>query len=610
MVKAPRSKGCRCDQEQPTCLRCRKAGRQCPGYQTISFVDEGPSIRDLYKTDDKGERPIDRGSPPSLLTSSGSRPVNSAPFEYLTQEVSRESGTNPVPDNSGRSQDVERSALVSILSPTAYQSQLLSLFLGTVVSDNPVHIAPTFNCHSIWLAQMASRTEVSSTLNHAIRAISLSFLGRQTRDKNLVQNSRLIYGKTLLKLNKSLQDPTEGLDSDTLSATVLLTFYELLNCTEHNSWVRHAGGAAHLMQLRGVARHRTEFDKAVFLACRYSIVLESYHTGKPCFLSLAPWRKLSQEIHDSSASKSAFEDAREAFFQEIVQQPGYVMDAVHYMASGGRDRSVLQDLVRRGHMHRSNHKAIHKKCVEALTEAGQEPTEVPSSVDDKVFPTVYQYHGILVASFFCCYWTLLKVLNIALIGLEAKLSAMESTFQMSREQMTPAQKLAARNMMFSRETLTSVIVEESTPPRDVESAALTRKTNVTSSGETPQILPDRTSSSPVADVPMRTRSTGSSTPAATSPSDCPTMSPNDTAKRRAMYMAENKHCAHQICKSVENVSTAAFLGPIFIILSLKAIGRMLDKPEEKEWVLRKMAALGKTWGLANQKPDVVLVYRA
>lgn len=553
-------------------------------------MDEGPTIRDLYKTDDKGKRPIDRVSPASSASSHGTRPVNLAPFEYLTQGSFGEGGASPGPKPSGRSQDVERSTLVSILSPTAYQSQLLSLFLATVASDNPMQIAPTFNCHSVWLTQLVNRTEISSTLRYAIRAISLSFLGRQTRDENLVQISRLIYGQTLLKLNKSLRDPTEGVESDTLSATVLLTFYELLNCTEHNSWVRHAGGTAHLMRLRGVNRHRSDLDKAIFLACRYSMILESFHSGKSCFLSSAPWRKLSQELHDSSPNRSAFDDARESFYQEIVHHPGYLMDTVHYMASGGRDRLVLQDLVRRGHMHRSNIKTIWTRCHETLREVGQEPTEVPSFVGDKVFPIIYQYPGILVASFCSSYWSILKVLNVALIGLEAKLSAIESAYPMPEEQRTPAQTLVARNMVVSRENLTNIVVAECTRPQNLES------------GEASRILPDRTSSSPVSGLALGTRSSKSPSPTVNSPTDYPTMSTSDTTKRRKMYMAENVYCAQQICKSVESVSTAAFLGPIFLIFSMRACSRMLDDPTEKEWVLRKMEALGQTWGLAKEGP--------
>ena len=565
----------------------------------MSFVDEGPSIRDLYKTNEQGERPAERRSPSSSTTSSGSRLHNSAPFEYLSERDSGKSGASPAPADERRFPDLERSTLVAIISPTAQQCQLFSMFLGTIASDNPVQLAPTFNCHSIWLSQLATRTEVSSTLLHAIRAMSLLFLGRQARDENLMQNSRLIYGNTLLKLNKSLQDSTEGLSSDTLSATLLLTFYEMLNCTKDNSWIRHAGGAAQLMRLRGPARYRTDFDKAMFQACRYSMVVESYATGKSCFLSLPPWRQLSQEIHDSVPRRDAFDDAREAFFQEIVQQPGYVTESVDYMAGGGQDRSVLQDLVRRGHMHRSNHKAIHKQCAEALRDAGQEPTEVPSSVHDKVFPIVYQFPGILVASFYCTYWSLLKVLNIALIGLEAKLSALDSGVQMSQNQMTPTGMLAARDMLFNREEVTRLVVAGSLPAGNTAAPAPTRIPIVTDTRKSLTTLPDRTSSSPVRDAAVGTRSSESRTPAVSSPSDYPTMSPSDTAKRRQMYMAENKFCAHQICKSVEKISTAAFLGPIFLIFSMKACNRMLDDPEEKDWVVRKMKLLAKTWDLAK-----------
>ena len=566
-------------------------------------MDEGPAIREFYRTDERGKRFADRRSPSSSATSSGSRPVSSVPFGHLNHALSDESGTTAALKNSGQSQDLERSILVSILSPTAYQSQLFSLYLGTFLSENPVRIAPTFSSQSFWLAQLASRTEVSSTLLHAICATSLSFLGRQTRDENLIQNSRLIYGRTLLKLNKSLRDPIEGYAADTLSATVLLTFYEMLNCTEHNSWVRHAGGAAHLMQLRGAHRHRTDFEKALFLACRFSMVIESYYTGRPCFLSSAPWRELSQQIHDSLSKKSALEDAREAFFQEIVHHPGYVTDAVNYMARGGRDHSVLQNLVRRGHMHRSNHKAIYIRIIAALREAGQGLAEVPSSVDDKVFPVVYQFPGILVAGYFCHYWSLLKLLNISLIGLEAKLSAMESAREESGERITPAQMLAARNMQLSGENVTSVVVAESTKPPDVDSAALTSRNKLTGSGGATRIMPDRTLSSPVTDWAVGTPSSEFLIPAADSPADYPTMSPSDTAKRRQMYVTENRYSAHQICKSVENVCTSAFLGPMFLIFSLRVIGRMPERPEQKEWVARKLEELGRIWGVAKEEAD-------
>ena len=47
-----------------------------------------------------------------------------------------------------------------------------------------------------------------------------------------------MYGKALLHLRKSLQDPEEGFSTDTLSATALLSFYEILTCTERDAWVQ------------------------------------------------------------------------------------------------------------------------------------------------------------------------------------------------------------------------------------------------------------------------------------------------------------------------------------------------------------------------------------
>lgn len=573
----------------------------------MSFVDEGPTIRELYRTDEKGKGLADRSS---SATSLRSRPVSSAPFEHSNHGLSEQSGTTAAPKDKRRFQDHEISTLASISSPAAYQSQLLSHFFGTILSGNPARIATTFSGHSVWLAQLASRTEVSSTLLHAIRAISLSFLGRQTRDENLIQNARLIYGKTLLKLNKSLRDPIEGYASDTLSATVLLTFFEMVNCTEQHSWVRHAGGAAHLMQLRGAHRHRTDFDKAIFLACRLSLVIESYYTGKPCFLSAAPWRELSREIHNSSPNKSAFDDAREAFFQEVVHHPGYVVDAVDYLTRGGRDQSVLQNLVRRGHMHRSNHRAIFIRSTEALREAGQEPKEVPSYVGDKVFPVVYQFPSTLVASFLCSYWTFLKLLNISLVGLEAKLSAMESACQGSGEESTPAQILAVRDIRLSRENMRNAVVAESATPSEFVSPAFTSGNKVIVSGGARRMIQDPTLSSPVRDRAVGIRSPASLMPMAHSPTDYPTMSSNDTAKRRQMYMTENRYGAQQICKSVEDVSTSVFFGPVFLIFALRVMGRMLGSREEKEWVVRKLENLGRTWGVAKEELDVAQMQTA
>ena len=59
----------------------------------------------------------------------------------------------------------------------------------------------------------------------------------------MMQESRNYYGKALRLLNNDLQDVDKGMSSETLSATILLSFYEMFASDSDDSWIRHAGGA-------------------------------------------------------------------------------------------------------------------------------------------------------------------------------------------------------------------------------------------------------------------------------------------------------------------------------------------------------------------------------
>ena len=314
----------------------------------------------------------------------------------------------------------------------------------------------------------------------------------------MITTSRTMYGKALLNLNKALQDPEEGYASDTLSATVLLSFYEMITCTERFSWIRHAGGAANLMRIRGPERHRMGIDATVFLACRYSLIMQSFQTRKKCFLAEPGWRQLSRDLNESSTQRSAFHDAREEVFQEVVEYPAYIVHAVDYMHDGVPQQQLLQELVRRGHQYRSSYKGIHNRMVEALQEAGQEPTKTPSSLNDKLFPIVYQYPGILVASFYCGYWTGMSMMNVVLIGLESKLQSLSVSPAASP---SIALEFGDHGVKPYMSRAMESLPDRTTPPELWSLAA-----------------PERGSAFPVA--------------AALSPKDYPTMSAEDTLKRR------------------------------------------------------------------------------
>lgn len=414
------------------------------------------------------------------------------------------------------------------------------------------------------MTDMANKPEISSTLNWAIRAISMSHLGRQIQDINLINNSRNMYGKALLHLNKALQDPVEGLSCDTLSATILLSFYELLTCTEKHSWVRHAGGASNLMRIRGPDRHRTGFASSVFLACRFTIIIEAYQSRKPCFLAIPEWKQLSRELQARPELQTPFHSAREEVFQTIVDFPGFVAESVEFMSSGDRDMTILRDLVRQGHTHRSNYKRVQNSLIETLREAGSEPTQTPSATGDKLFPIVYQFPGNLVGSYYCGHWATIVMLNIVLIGLEAKLSDLSSP-----DPRSPASE-------------------------DEEAASATAGPSSGFNIPLLWLLTERTrrSTSPI------------SASAAVSPSAFPTLSAADTTSRRQMYMAENERCARETCKAVENMSVAVFLGPLFLVFALRTAMRVLGgKREEREWIVGKLEGIGRMLGVARTEVE-------
>jgi len=413
------------------------------------------------------------------------------------------------------------------------------------------------------MSEIAYRPEVSSTLIWAIRAVSLSYLGLQMQDKNLIQNSRDIYGKALLKLNKSLQDPVEGLSSDTLSATVLLSFYEFMTCTEKNSWVRHAGGAGKLIRLRGPDRHRTGFGSSVFLSCRYTLMIEAFNSKKPCFLALPEWKQLSRELQENSEFQSPFQTVREDIFQEVVDIPGYVTEAVESLTNDSYDSIALRGLIRRGHKHRSNYKDLHARLVNTLRDAGQEPTMTTSATNNKMFSYVYQYPSNIVGSYYCSHWSLTIMINIVLIGLERKLSELSS----------PDPPISQHQPEVDANPL---------PPNQ--------------SGRGLPLLWMLTEKARRATPPITTT--------VGSPSDYPTMSEDDTAHRRQLYMAENIACARETCKSVESMSMSVFLGPMFLVYALRNALRVFSDENEMQWIIGKLAAISKNFGIAKHEIDV------
>lgn len=535
----------KCDQTRPACQRCIRAHRICSGFDRIEFVDEGPQLRSLY---DAPAPETPAFTPGAFSGTFSTSPVSEPGLRSGSREIaaSRDASETSQPVNeAGRwiQGAFERGALVTLLAPNVMQDQLLANFIASL--REPV-LASTFRSHNSWLTEVALRPSLSDSLTWAVRAISISNLGRKAEDPELIEVSRFLYGKSLLKLKRTLEDKDEGLSSDTLSATILLSFYEVFNCTNDYAWIRHAGGAGRLIQLRGPDRHRSGFGRTVFLACRTSVIMDAFQQHIPCFLEAPPWRKLCWDLHqDKSPAPLIFTD--EEYFQELVKYPAFLREVNQAIGNPNTKVESFSRLHTKGLTNRSNFHSIHDRMGQEMLAAGTGPTNKPSSLQDSPFPVVYTYPDIHIATHYCCYWTIMCAMNIAVLGLEAKIASIQA-------------------------------VQPQPPPREAQGLPVPAPVP-SNHGTQASPSPERSDPHPRIISPFWA--------AAKSRGNAPT------------YVAENAGYAREICKSVEFMYRTPFLGPLFLVVALRMALRMFISEEEKAWIVRMLKDIGKRMGFAT-----------
>lgn len=106
----------------------------------------------------------------------------------------------------------------------------------------------------------------------------------------------MYYQKALKALQQALLDEREWAKPETLCATQLLGIFEALNGNEReNSWMHHVGGAARLVEARGVHMFQSEFEKTLFLAHIGPTVMSAFLNNTPCFLEQPQWQAVIRE---------------------------------------------------------------------------------------------------------------------------------------------------------------------------------------------------------------------------------------------------------------------------------------------------------------------------
>ncbi|ETI24717.1 hypothetical protein G647_04086 [Cladophialophora carrionii CBS 160.54] len=452
MVGVPRSKGCRicvqrrvrCDLTRPTCNNCKKGNRPCPGYDSdLRIHDEGSRLRKRFAQKDATEAQLSVDSEsPATSTSHHSQSSESSPEEVLgvvarinTPDLDEQlhqhgqwtqAGTDLAGPLNGGSINLDMTFLMalngSVYSPYLAQEQLLSTFSSSLSGHGPLLLPPQMRSHQNWLSQLP-RMFGSRLLDSTVRAVSLVHLGRVQQSELFVQESRRFYGNALRLLNKSLTNDTDGMSTETLSATILLSFYEMFASDSNDSWVRHSGGAGLLMRLRGPNRHLSGLDRDVYLAYRHTIIIDAFMRDEACFLAEPQWLEMAEKIHNDLRA-SGITDERleifelaEEFYLEHVQIPTTLRDARHLDESKRKmtpeQFAAHTELVlARARLHRANLKSINLRFRAALTRNGLETVSMDTM--DPVFPKQYVFANVFIASQYTGHWTIMLILNLIL----------------------------------------------------------------------------------------------------------------------------------------------------------------------------------------------------
>lgn len=440
---------------------CAKGNRPCPGYDSnLRIHDEGSKLRKEFGQNELVIRNVDfdftspttnKSTPSSGAPSTESSPEEildlvvgsddfdleaadavaihraekllptyNAFFHFLEHEIS------PIANYDRSLQAAhtltDLTLYTPIYSPYLVQEQLLNTFTSAIGAAGPQTLPPQMQNHRRWLSQLPSHFG-RTLLDASVRAVSMVHFGRVTGSDRMVEESRQFYGNALRLLNKALTDQGEGMASETLSATVLLSFYEMFASKSNTSWLRHAGGAGLLMRLRGPERHRYGLDRDCFLAYRHTIVIEAFQQDEECFLAKPEWIELAAQIHQDlritaiSADRRDIFDLGEEFYLENVNIPATFryarnLEIMKSSLSTEGYSTFKEALLERTRQHRYALKSINLRFRAALQKTGLETSSRMTS--DRVFPLQYVYENVFIASNHVGYWTIMLLLNIIL----------------------------------------------------------------------------------------------------------------------------------------------------------------------------------------------------
>ena len=148
-----------------------------------------------------------------------------------------------------------------------------------------------------WTEIVNEFPQEEACLESAFSALTISRVGKDNKDDRLVREGTKLYGRALKEMQLALLDMGRMHSDEVLTASMLLGLYESFEGSTLNSrsWLSHAQGAAHLIELRGPERHRNRQAHQVFLGSRVPTLYAAILQRQPTYLASHEWKTIPWE---------------------------------------------------------------------------------------------------------------------------------------------------------------------------------------------------------------------------------------------------------------------------------------------------------------------------
>ncbi|KAI5458711.1 hypothetical protein BGZ63DRAFT_51393 [Mariannaea sp. PMI_226] len=272
--EACRSRKVKCDGGQPTCSRCERAGRQCPGYRELTTVIFRNENRRIIRRITKKQRSQAAGPIEDNTSTQGNTHLRLAP------KLVNEENLKVFPSRPQQNHQLQQ------LNPCSSNQALIthpSIRIGR--NEAVCFFRLEFSWQTVPMHFTSSRwVNHCPALLNATEALGLALLSFARGSPSLAHEAYAQYGTALQLVNGLLSTPATATLDATLAVVVLMSFFEILtsrNPISAKSWTNHASGAARILDLRGPSQLGSPLGYQLFLETRGMVLAASLVYKKP-----------------------------------------------------------------------------------------------------------------------------------------------------------------------------------------------------------------------------------------------------------------------------------------------------------------------------------------